>query len=136
MSYVPDAPLMALSASQFRWPTPARARFLIKVAFSTVCRYFHIIRKSVVQQNLETAINSNGNGDRLVMGKLLALFALGEVYSAKTTAQQANFPGVAYFAQAKGLVGEVMERPQLDSVETALLLVSILWRLLVGLIPK
>jgi hypothetical protein len=129
MSYVPDAPLTMLSASQYRWPSPARARFLIKVALSTVCRYFHIIRKSVVQENLEGAINSNGNGDRLIIGKLLALFALGEVYSAKTAAQEAIFPGVAYFAQARSLVSEPMERPQLDSVEVALLLVSILWRL-------
>lgn len=129
MSYVPDAPLMMLSASQYRWPTPARARFLVKVAFSTVCRYFHVIRRSVVQQNLEAAINSNGNGDRLIIGKLLALFALGEVYSAKTAAQEATFPGVAYFAQARCLVSEPMERPQLDSVEAVLLLVSISWRL-------
>lgn len=125
MSYVPDAPLTILSGSQYRWPSPARARFLIKVAFSTVCRYFHIIRKSVVQQNLEAAINSNGNGDRLMIGKLLALFALGEVYSARTTAQEAIFPGFSYFTQAKGLVGGPIERPQLDSVEVSLLLVSI-----------
>lgn len=125
MSYVPDAPLAMFSESQYRWPTPARARFLIKVAFSTVCRYFHVVRKSVVQQSLEAAINSNGNGDKLMIGKLMALFALGEVYSARTAAREAIFPGVGYFAQARSLVGELMERPQLDSVEVALLLVSV-----------
>jgi len=125
MSYVPDAPLTTPEASHFRWPTPARARFLVKVAFSTVCRHFHIVRRTVVRDSLDAAINTNGKGDRLVIGKLLALFALGEVYSARAATREAAFPGLVYFTQARSLVSEPMERPQLDSVEVALLLVSI-----------
>ncbi|KAJ4984807.1 fungal specific transcription factor domain-containing protein [Stagonosporopsis vannaccii] len=122
MSYLPDTPLTTSEASHYRWPSPARARFLVKVAFSTVCRYFHIVRRSVVQDSLETAINNNGNGERLTISKLLALFALGEVYSAKAAARETTFPGLAYFVQARSLVSEPMERPQLDSVEVTLLL--------------
>ncbi|KAH7084254.1 fungal-specific transcription factor domain-containing protein [Paraphoma chrysanthemicola] len=122
MSYVPDVSLMVLSETPYEWPSPARARFLVKVAMSTICRYYHVIRKSAVRDNLEAAIKTGGNGDRLIVGKLLALFALGEVYSAKMASQEANFPGSAYFAQARRLVGEPMERPQLDAVEVTLLL--------------
>ncbi|PSN65683.1 hypothetical protein BS50DRAFT_396162 [Corynespora cassiicola Philippines] len=123
MSYVPDASLMLPTDTQYRWPSPERARFLIRVAFDTVCRCYHIIRKSVVRENLETAIKSEGNGDRLVIGKLFALFALGEVYSARAAVQEAVFPGLVYFTQARSLVSEPMERPQLDAVEVTLLLV-------------
>ncbi|KAF2833524.1 hypothetical protein CC86DRAFT_389739 [Ophiobolus disseminans] len=122
MSYIPDAPLMILPESRYGWPTPARARFLVKVAFSTICRYYHIIRKSVVLKSLDAAISSGGNGDRLVIGKLLALFALGEVYSAKFASHHMAFPGMAYYTHAGRLVGEPMERPQLDAVEVTLLL--------------
>lgn len=101
----------------------------MKVALNTVCRYFHMLRKSSVQDQLGEAIKSNGSGDRLVIGKLLALFALGEVYSAKTVSKQTEFPGLVYFAQSKSFVSEFNERPQLESVEVALLLVSIPWRI-------
>jgi hypothetical protein len=125
MNFVPDAQLLVLSESQYSWPKPARARFLVKVAFSTICRYYHMIRKSVVLESLEVAIKNGGNGDRLVICKLLALFALGEAYSARTAAQEAKFPGIAYFAQARRMVTIPSERPELDTVEVALLLVSV-----------
>ncbi|KAH7396325.1 fungal-specific transcription factor domain-containing protein [Pyrenochaeta sp. MPI-SDFR-AT-0127] len=122
MSYLPDVPLLMLSESQYHWPTAARARFLVKVAFSTVCRYYHIIRKSVISESLETAIKNGGNGDRLVISKLLALFALGDAYSARSAVQGTKFPGLAYFVQARRMVNVPAERPHTDTVEIALLL--------------
>lgn len=84
-----------------------------------------MIRKSVVSESMEVAIKNGGQGDRLVIGKLLALFALSEAYSAKAAIQGATAPGLAYFVQARRLVGISVERPQLDIVETTLLPVSI-----------
>ena len=124
MSYVPDGSLMLQSGTSIRWPTPARARFLIKAVFSTICRFYHIVRKSTVQEDLEGAIKSGGDLDRLTKSKMLALFALGEAYSAKAAASETSFPGLVYFMQARDLVSEPMERPQLDAVEVALLLVG------------
>ena len=123
MSHVKDDSLVLLSGAPFSWPSPARARFLVKVALSTICQYYHIVRKSQVTRILEEAIKNNGNGDRLVICKLLALFALGEVYSAKHASTETAFPGLAYFAQARKMISIPAERPQMDTIEVALLLV-------------
>ena len=123
MSHVRDDALMLLSEAPFNWPSPARARFLVKVALSTVCQYYHIVRKSQVTRTLEEAIKHNGNGDRVVISKILALFALGEVYSAKHAPIEVPFPGLAYFAQARKMISIPAERPQMDTIEVALLLV-------------
>lgn len=123
MSHVQDDSLMLLSEAPFNWPSPARARFLVKVALSTVCQYYHIVRKSQVARTLEEAIKNNGNGDRVAICKLLALFALGEVYSAKHASMETTFPGLAYFAQARKMISIPAERPQMDTIEVALLLV-------------
>ncbi|KAL1605677.1 hypothetical protein SLS59_003480 [Nothophoma quercina] len=114
---------MLLSESQFIWPNPARARFLIKVALSTVCQYYHIVLKSSIMEALEKAIKNVNDVERLMRCKLLALFALGEVYSSRVAAQEATFPGLPYFAQARRMVSIPAERPTMHTVEIALLLV-------------
>jgi hypothetical protein len=123
MDHVQDDYLLLPSQAPFNWPSPARARFLVKVALSTVCQYYHIVRKSQVTRILEDAIKNNGNGNRVVICKLLALFALGEVYSAKHASMDAVFPGLAYFAQARRMISIPAERPQMDTIEVTLLLV-------------
>ncbi|KAJ8117867.1 hypothetical protein OPT61_g1032 [Boeremia exigua] len=122
-SYVRDEALMLLSESQFTWPTPARARFLVKVALSTVCQYYHIVLPSSIMEALERVIENVNDVDRLIKCKLLALFALGEVYSSRVAAQEATFPGLPYFAQARRMVSIPAERPTMHTVEIALLLV-------------
>ncbi|KAF2129404.1 hypothetical protein P153DRAFT_316318 [Dothidotthia symphoricarpi CBS 119687] len=123
MSYVGDESLLRLAEPHYSFPTPARARFLVKAALNTVCRYYHIVRQSVVLEALEKVIANGGDGERLVVCKLLALFALGEAYSTKTAAQEATFPGLVYYAQARKMVTMAAERPQMDTLEIALLLV-------------
>lgn len=125
-SYSADIPSPTLAESQYRWPSPARARFLVKVAVSTVCRYYHIVRKSAIRESLEIAIKNEGRGDRFAISRLLALFALGEVYSARIAGQGASFPGLTYFLQAKSKLDIPAERPQSGSIEIMLLFVSIL----------
>lgn len=119
-----DEALIQLLEPERAWPTPARARFLVKVALNTICRYYHIVRKSAVLESLEEAIAQHGRGETLKMAKLLALFALGEAYSARSADQRLSFPGMAYFTQARNVISIPSERPQVDSVETILLLVS------------
>lgn len=126
-SYIPDEPILLLSDfSGCHWPTPARARFLVQVALDTVCQYYYMVRKSSVLENLETAIRNGGEGERLTICKLYALFALGEVYSTKTPAEAASFPGTLYFAKARRMVTVPAERPTMDTVEIILLLVGCL----------
>ena len=125
VNYISDERILQLSETAYAWPTPARARFLVRVALNTICRYYHIVRRSAVLESLETAIRNQGTGDRLTISKLLALFALGEVYSMKTTAREESFPGLFYFGRARKMVTVPAERPRMDTVEIVLLLVRI-----------
>ena len=124
ISFIQDEPLMLLSETERPWPTPARARFLVKVALNTICRYYHIVRKSVVLESLEEAIKQERREKTLKIAKLLALFALGEAYSARSADPQSTFPGLLYFVHSRKMVSIPFERPQVDSVEISLLLVS------------
>ena len=124
MSHITDERLLQLSDNESTWPTPARARFLINVALSTVCQCYHMVRPSVVREHLEAAIKTQGRGERLTICRLLALFALGEVYSIKTPVRDGKFPGLAHFARATRMVGISAERPRIDAIEILLLLVS------------
>ncbi|KAF2015284.1 hypothetical protein BU24DRAFT_441097 [Aaosphaeria arxii CBS 175.79] len=124
MSYVPDENIIQLSnTTQSIWPSPARARFLVQAALSTICRYYHMVRKEVVLESLERAIQNDGIADRLTTSKLYALFALGEVYSTKIHNTQSPFPGLTYFAMCRKMVTVPAERPLLDTLEIVLLLV-------------
>lgn len=125
--YVTDERLMSLSDSDCVWPTPARARFLIKVSSNTLCRCYHVVRKSMVLDGLEMAIRNPGACDSLFTCKLWALFALGEVYSTRTPSSESCFPGLAYFARASRMLRVLNERPRMDSIETVLLLVRLFW---------
>lgn len=56
--------------------------------------------------------------------KMWALFALGELRSSKCLSSSKRLPGLAYFAVASDTVRMINERPQLDVIETTLILVS------------
>ncbi|TID17807.1 Alternative oxidase [Venturia nashicola] len=122
MNFVSDDVISALSDLDCPWPAPARARFLVKVALNTVCRFFHMVRRSQVSRCLEAAISAQGNTGRLATSKLFVLFALGELYSTKVAPPDGSFPGLLYFAHARRNVTVPAERPQLDTMEITLLL--------------
>ncbi|KAE9972638.1 hypothetical protein BLS_003935 [Venturia inaequalis] len=122
MNFVSDDVISALSDLDCPWPAPARARFLVKVAMNTVCRFFHMVRRSQVTRSLEAAISAQGNAGRLAASKLFVLFALGELYSTKVAPPDGSFPGLLYFAHARRNVTIPAERPQLDTMEITLLL--------------
>jgi proline utilization trans-activator len=124
MNFVSDDVILALSDMECPWPAPARARFLVKVALNTICRFYHMVRRSAVLNLLESAILAQGNAERLATSKLFALFALGELYSTKVAPSDGSFPGLLYFCSARRKVTVPAERPQSDTMEIALLLVS------------
>jgi proline utilization trans-activator len=124
MNFVSDDIILALAEVECPWPGPARARFLIKVALNTICRFYYMVRKSAVLSLLERAILSQGNVERLTMSKLFALFALGELYSTKVAPPDGSFPGLFFFSRARKMVTVPAERPQSDTMEITLLLVS------------
>ncbi|KAK1145789.1 hypothetical protein N8T08_004030 [Aspergillus melleus] len=112
-----DEALCSLWTSEDVWPTPSRARFLLKVAFRTACRRYYITRKSTTLQLLEQAILDPTSCDLLSTCKLYALFALGEAYSTRSSQFDKTFPGIAYYASATRMLRVFSEQPRIDCVE-------------------
>jgi hypothetical protein len=59
-----------------------------------------------------------------IVAKIWALFAIGEIRSRKCVTSSNGLPGMKYFAIASETIRLIHERPQLDMIETILLLVS------------
>ncbi|KAI6782178.1 uncharacterized protein J7T54_002415 [Emericellopsis cladophorae] len=121
VNYAPDRQLIALGDADIKWPGPSRSRFLVDVALKPLSRSYHIVRRSIVLDNLERSIQDLSWGDSFQRGKLWALFAVGELYSARSASDKA-FPGMAYFAKALRVIGRSHERPNVEAIETRLIL--------------
>lgn len=131
--YATDESLAQLTSSSSPYsqdlatlPSPSRSEFLVEVALRHICRCYHIVRRSDVMASISTVGRGSDGSDGWSRGiecRLWALLAHGELHSTKTAAPGDMFPGLVYFAKASELLQVISERPQLEVVETMLLLV-------------
>jgi hypothetical protein len=123
--YTPEATLMKIRNPAMQWPSLAQARLLVQIVFNQVTRVYHLVlRKSTIDQ-LEAAYREGNFDDPVLSCKFFALFALGEVYSARSIPSlECNVPGVAYYVNAMTMIPILPERPSLAHIESLLLLVS------------
>ncbi|KAM5343461.1 hypothetical protein ACJ41O_011998 [Fusarium nematophilum] len=120
--HVADDTIMSLWNSECSWPTPSKARFLLKVALNTVCKRYYLVRRSTTLRLLEQAIHNPSVCDLLLSCKLFALFALGELYSTRTSPTENQPPGIMYYLSANQMLRLLSERPRIDCVEVLLML--------------
>jgi hypothetical protein len=127
VQYTPEATLMKIRNPNIEWPTLPQARLLIQVVFNQVSRVYHLmLRKSTVEE-LEEAYRHADFDDPVLTCKFFALFALGEVYSARSNSKlECGVPGAAYYVNAMTLIPILPERPSLTHIEALLLLVRTL----------
>lgn len=123
VNFPSDEQLLTLSDAGFSWPTPARARLLVQAALNGLGRCYHIVRRSSILQDLEQAMKNNSRTRMVNESKLLAVFAIGELYTTRTSNLEKGFPGIHYFCKATNILRVVSERPSVDMVEIKLLLV-------------
>ncbi|KAF4765757.1 hypothetical protein HAV15_003429 [Penicillium sp. str.  len=89
--YTPETALMKICNPAMKWPSLPRARLLLQIVFSQVTRVYHLVlRKSTIDE-LEDAYRKDNFDDAVLTCKFFALFALGEVYSARSTPRK-RFP--------------------------------------------
>ncbi|KAJ5681391.1 uncharacterized protein N7477_001331 [Penicillium maclennaniae] len=93
------------------------------LVFNQVSRVYHVmLRKSTVEE-LENAYRQADFDDPVFTYKFFALFALGEVYSARSNSSlECDVPGAAYYVNALMLIPILPERPSLTHIEALLLL--------------
>ncbi|EKJ72020.1 hypothetical protein FPSE_07807 [Fusarium pseudograminearum CS3096] len=122
VSYPENRQIMALIQAECLFPRPTNARFLVRVALKSLDGYFHILRNSRVWELLEQSLQALHTVDSISQCKLMALFALGELYSSSCRAQETATPGLAFFSHASKAHGLLQERPSVDTIEVSLLL--------------
>lgn len=121
--FMDDMTLRNVELESFQLPGSAHAGFLINVAFNTVLRTYPVVRRSSLV-GFENLLTSGPNqGQNVHLCRLYALLALAEAYAAHNSPHAAAFPGAALFARALAIISQPSERPQIEQVETYLLLV-------------
>lgn len=129
IQYSPNSLAESLTYAHLSGPAPARARVLVKAALRTICRRYHLVRKSSVLAILDQSIQDPAQCDAVSTCKLFALFALGEVYSARAVFPGAKFPGIDYFNNATHILRVLSEEPRIECVEIFAMLVVHLLRM-------
>ncbi|KAG7434804.1 putative transcriptional regulatory protein [Fusarium oxysporum f. sp. raphani] len=122
--FASDDDLRLLVTTNPAWPTPTRARLLVQTALKFLQCSYHVVRRSEILSALNTFCldPSNAGLSPIMKSKMWALFALGELRSSKCLSSSKRLPGLAYFAVASDTVRMINERPQLDVIETTLIL--------------
>ncbi|KAG7417027.1 Proline utilization trans-activator [Fusarium oxysporum f. sp. rapae] len=122
--FASDDDLRLLVTTNPAWPTPPHARLLVQTALKFLGYSYHVVRRSEVLSVLDTFCSdpSNAGVSPVVKAKMWALFALGELRSSKCLSSSKRLPGLAYFAIGSDTVRMINERPQLDVIETTLIL--------------
>ena len=125
--FASDDAVHGLMTSSPAWPLPRHAKHLVETALQFLQHSYHIVRRSEVISALRMAdfSQANSRAGHATRAKLWALFALGELRSRKCPAAASSFPGLGYFAAASNAIRMVYERPQLDVIETIMLLVGL-----------
>jgi hypothetical protein len=95
----------------------------VNAALKCLGRWHHIVRSSVILEELEKILQHPRAVGCQIQSKFWALFAIGKTYSTRTSATPGAFPGLEYFAKATKILRVISERPTVEMVETCLLLV-------------
>ncbi|PLB47539.1 fungal-specific transcription factor [Aspergillus steynii IBT 23096] len=119
--YTPESLLVE---AETHWPGLAQARLLVRIVFNQLSRVYHLfLRKSTLEQLESIYRTPSLRDDPALTCKFFALFALGEVYSARTVSSSGGrVPGTRYYVRAMNLIPIMPERPGMIHVESLLLL--------------
>ncbi|RGP67944.1 transcriptional regulatory [Fusarium sporotrichioides] len=106
------------------WPPSVHSRFLVETSLEFLRHNYHIVRRGEVLSALDSILfgQQSLGPPSSIAAKIWALFAIGELRSRKCLSSSNRLPGLTYFAIASETIRLINERPQLDVIETILLL--------------
>ncbi|KAJ5580268.1 uncharacterized protein N7459_006253 [Penicillium hispanicum] len=119
--YTHEATLMKMRDPAISWPSLPRARLLIHIVFNQVSRVYHLVLRQSTIEELEEVYRHGNFEDPVLTCKFFAMFALGEVYSARSDSRlECRIPGAAYYVHAMTMIPILPERPSLTHIESLL----------------
>ncbi|KIL88264.1 transcriptional regulatory protein [Fusarium avenaceum] len=127
--------LRDLAATTPIWLPSAQSRFLVETSLEFLRQNYHIVRRSEVLSALDSIPFGQPSlgPPSTIVAKIWVLFAIGELRSRRCLSSNNRLPGMKYFAIASETIRLINERPQLDMIETILLLVTLRLATIMGL---
>ncbi|KAF2223017.1 fungal-specific transcription factor domain-containing protein [Elsinoe ampelina] len=119
--FISDEKFAEFSVTPCPWPTYNQATLMARVVQGTIGSYYNLCRWDVLFSDMKNLYSSPMVPGRLLTCKLYAIFALGEVYSARSSSS-GGYPGLQYFLRANREVSGRPERPRTESIEIAVML--------------
>ncbi|KAI0480910.1 fungal-specific transcription factor domain-containing protein [Xylariaceae sp. FL0804] len=125
---VPMARHPALSRSanvSFTLPNRAYTQVLVQVVLRFVGHDYHLLRKKSFFHQVDDVYADPESADPMLLCRLFIVLALGELYLKRTGSVERGerkVPGTHFFLQAVSLFREQYEEPDINYVETLLLL--------------
>ncbi|CAJ2506730.1 Uu.00g079160.m01.CDS01 [Anthostomella pinea] len=106
-------------------PSRAYAQVLIQVVIRFVGQDYHLLRKKSFFDKVDDIYQDPEQADQVSLCRVFVVLALGELYLKRTGSTEGGerkVPGTKFFMQAVSLFQEHYEEPDVDYIETILLL--------------
>lgn len=114
-----------LDDNEYTLPDRTQAKLLVNVAWRFIGNDHHLFLKISFMQEIEAVYQTTVRPTVLWLCKLLALLALGELYTNRRKLNDAQIiPGTNYYLQALHMLHDTYEEATLLHVEVLLLIVS------------
>lgn len=111
--------------TDYKLPNYTYANLLVQVVLRFIGSDYHLLKKKSFSQRVDRLYGpaTEQTPDTMFLCRLFAVFALGELYLKKSTSQR-EVPGAKFFLQSVSLFEELYEEPNIEYIETLLLMVS------------
>lgn len=125
--YYKDFKMLRTSCTECELPSRSDAQLLVRVVLRFVGADYHLLRKRSFMERLDETYKLTVLDDPIWLCRLFTVFALGEVYSVRSSKPKGHsVPGTAFFVKAIEYFQDLYEEPSIDYIETLLLLVSVI----------
>ncbi|KAF2083934.1 hypothetical protein K490DRAFT_9525, partial [Saccharata proteae CBS 121410] len=116
--------LLRIANTEFQLPNKTYAKMLVQVVLRFIGPDFHILQRKSFMRRLEETYTAQTHEDPVFLCRLFVIFALGELYSKKTsmTGSRRIVPGTGFFLQAMSLFQDLHEEADVDYIETLLVI--------------
>ncbi|KAI8241826.1 putative transcriptional regulatory protein [Colletotrichum sp. SAR 10_99] len=109
--------------TDYKLPNYTYANLLVQVVLRFIGSDYHLLKKKSFSQRVDRLYGpaTEQTPDTMFLCRLFAVFALGELYLKKSTSQR-EVPGAKFFLQSVSLFEELYEEPNIEYIETLLLM--------------
>ncbi len=123
--YYKNQRMLRASCTDCQLPNRSDAQLLVRVVLRFIGPDYHLLRRTSFLERLEETYKLEVLNDPIWLCRLFTVFALGEIYTVRSTKPRGNgVPGISFFLKALDFFQDLYEEPTVEYIETLLLLVS------------